>query len=198
MKKVLIVCAVILLLLGSCFAFGGHEQRMFQYVEAPVQEATLEDLLGAPYTTEETWEFYEVFSMYYNGAGMDEAGTDPETHKVWISQLRELLKDQTFTCVAKQGKLGSYDKQVGKIFGRKTWEYPVYIQLRCVSSQMNAPQAGDTEVTGVRLYCLEDLCYLTVSYQTEPEPNTTAYVFTSSDPELIEKLETFTSERTQN
>ena len=74
----------------------------------------------------------------------------------------------------------------------------MYIQLRCVSSQMNAPQTGDTEVTSVRLYCFDGVCYLTVSYQTEPEPNTTAYVFTSSDPELIEKLETFTYERTQN
>lgn len=198
MKKALIVCAVVLLLLGSCLAFGGHEQRMFQYVQAPVQEATLEDLLSAAYATEGTWEILEIFSMYHNGAGMEAEGADPEKHKVWIEELLDLMQDQTFVCVQKESKLRSYDKQMDKIFERKTWEYPVYIQLRCVSSPMNAPQAGDTEVTGVRLYCLEDLCYLTVSYQTEPEPNTTAYAFASSDPELMEKLETFVFERTQN
>lgn len=198
MKKLLIVCVVILLLLGSCFALGGHEQRMFQYVQAPVQEATLENLLSAAYATEGTWEFYEVFSMYHNGAAMDEAGTDPETHKVWIEELRALLQDQTFTCVQKESKLRSYDKQISKRFERKNWEYPVYIQLRCVSAPMNAPQAGDTEVTGVRLYCLDDICYLSVSYQTEPEPETTAYVFASADPELLEKIAAFAEEHTQN
>ena len=196
MKKAVIVCAVILLVLGGCLAFGGHEQRMFQYVEAPVQEATLEDLLGAPYTTEGTWEICEVFSMYHNGAGMDEAGTDPETHKAWIEELRGLLQDQTFTCVQQESKLRSYDKQMGKIFERKHWECPVYIQLRCVSAPMNAPQAGDTEVTGIRLYILDGRCYLTVSYQTEPEPETTVYAFTSSDPVLLEMIAAFAAQRT--
>ena len=121
MKRVLIVCIVILILLGCCLAFGGHEQRLSRYTEAPVQQATFEELLSAPYTTEGAWEFHDVFSLYHDKAAWSESDA--------------------------------------------------------------------TEVTGVRIFTLDNTCcYSVVSYQTEPEPDTTHYVFTSDDPQLLESL----------
>ena len=188
MKKVLIVCIVMLALLWSCFAFGGHEQRMSQYVEAPVQEVTFEELLAAPYATEGAWEFYDVFSVYHDEATWNESEITPETHQKLITQLRELLKDQTFTCVQKQGVLRSYDGYFEKLFSFKHWEVPFYLQLRCTEPN-SAPQAGSTQVTGVRIFTLDhSCCYLVVSYQTEPEPDTTHYVFSSDDPELLANI----------
>lgn len=44
-------------------------------------------------------------------------------------------------------------------------------------------------MTGVRIFTLDNTCcYLVVSYQTEPEPDTTHYVFSSDDPQLLESL----------
>ena len=185
MKKVLIVCLVVLLLLGGCFAFGGHEQRMSQYVEAPVQEATFEELLAAPYATEGAWEFHDVFSIYHDAATWGESEITAETHQELITNLRDLLKDQIFTCAQKQGALRSYDGYFEKLFDVKHWEMPFYLQLRCTDPN-SAPQEGATQVTGVRIFTLDNTCcYLVVSYQTEPEPDTTYYVFSSSDPELL-------------
>ena len=189
MKKVLIVCVVILVFLGSCFAFGGHEQRMSQYVEAPVQEATFEELLAAPYATEGTWEFYDVFSLYHDAATWGESEITPETHQELIAEIFSLLKGQTFTCAPKQGFLRSYDGYFEKLFSVKHWDLPFYIQLRATSVPMNAPIEGITEVIGVRIFTLDQTkCYLVVSYQTEPEPDTTHYVFTSDDPQLLSSI----------
>lgn len=186
MKKVLIACAIVLALLGSCFAFGGHEQRMSQYVEAPVQEATFEELLAAPYTTEGSWEFHSVFGLYHDEATWNENEITPETHQDLIANLRKLLENQLFTCAPKQGALRSYDGYFEKLFAVEHWDVPFYMQLRAVSVPINAPQNGVTEVTGVRIFTLDNTCcYLVVSYQTEPEPNTTHYVFSSDDPELL-------------
>ena len=191
MKKVLIVLLVIVLLLGSCFAFGGHEQRMFQYVEAPIQEATFEELLAAPYATEGSWEFQDVFAVYHDEATWSEPEITPETHQELIANLRALLKDQTFTCATKKSALRSYDGYFEKLFNVKHWEMPFYIQLRAVSVPKHAPQTDSTQVTGVRIFALDNsCCYLTVSYQTEPEPDTTNYVFSSTDPELLESIST--------
>ena len=199
MKNVLIVCIVILALLGSCFAFGGHEQRMSQYVEAPVQEATFEELLAAPYTTEGAWEFYDVFSLYHDAATWGESEITPETHQELIAQLYILLKDQTFTCAQKQGAFRSYDGYFEKLFSVKHWDMPFYIQLRATSVPIHAPQEGATEVTGVRIFTLDQTsCYLVVSYQTEPEPDTTHYVFSSDDPELISSISNLIYEYIQN
>ena len=189
MKKVLIICIVILALLAACFSFGGHEQRMFQYVEAPVQEATFEELLGAPYATEGAWEFHDVFSIYHDAATWGESEITPETHQELITNLRDLLKDQTFACVPKQGVLRSYDGYFEKLFSFKHWEVPFYLQLRATSVPSNAPQEGATEVVSVRLFTLDNsCCYLVVSYQTEPEPDTTNFVCASSDPKLLENV----------
>ena len=189
MKKVLIVCVVILVFLGSCFAFGGHEQRMSQYVEAPVQEATFEELLAAPYATEGTWEFYDVFSLYHDAATWGESEITPETHQELIAEIFSLLEGQAFTCAPKQGILRSYDGYFEKLFSVKHWDLPFYIQLRATSVPMNAPIEGITEVIGVRIFTLDQTkCYLVVSYQTEPEPDTTHYVFTSDDPQLLSSI----------
>lgn len=189
MKKVLIVCLVILALLGSCFAFDGHEQRMSRYEEAPVQEVAFEELLAAPYTAEGSWEFHSVFSMYHDEATWSENEVTPEAHQELIASLRSLLKDQTFTVAQKQSVLRSYDGYFEKLFDVKHWDIPFYIQLRCVSAPINAPKDGVTEVTGVRIFTLDrSCCYLVVSYQTEPEPDTTHYVFTSDDPQLLTSI----------
>ena len=188
MKKVLIVSIVILALLGSCFAFGGHEQRMSQYVEAPVQKATFEELLAAPYATEGAWEFYDVFSLYHDTATWGESEITPETHQELIAEIYSLLEGQPFTCVPKQGILRSYNGYFEKLFSFKHWEVPFYLQLRCTEPN-SAPQAGSTQVTGVRIFTLDNsCCYLVVSYQTEPEPDTTHYVFSSNDSELLANI----------
>lgn len=129
MKRVLIVCIVILILLGCCLAFGGHEQRLSRYTEAPVQQATFEELLSAPYTAEGTWEFHDVFSLYHDKAAWSENEITPETHQQLIAQLRMLLKDQPFTCAQKEGALRSYDGYFEKLFDVRHWEMPFYIQL---------------------------------------------------------------------
>ena len=189
MNKVLLVCIGILALLGSCFAFGGHEQRMSQYVEAPVQDATFEELLAAPYATDGAWEFYDIFSMYHDAATWGESEITPETHQELIAEIFSLLEGQTFTCAPKQGFLRSYDGYFEKLFSVKHWDLPFYIQLRATSVPMNASIEGVTEVTGVRIFTLDQTkCYLVVSYQTEPEPDTTHYVFTSDDPQLLSSI----------
>ena len=78
------------------------------------------------------------------------------------------------------------DRYFEKLFSVQHWDLPFYIQLRTTSVPLPAPQEGITEVTGVRIFTLDNTCcYLVVSYQTEPEPNTTHYVFSSDDPELL-------------
>ena len=198
MKKALIVCVVVLAIIGLCFAFGGHEQRMFQYVEAPVQEATFEELLGEPYATEGAWEFYDVFSLYHDEATWGEGEITQETHQELITKLCDLLKDQTFTCAAKQGALRSYDGYFEKLFFFKHWEVPFYLQLRCTNPS-SALQEGATQVTGVRIFTLDNSrCYLVVSYQTEPEPNITNYVFSADEPELLASISDLICEYIEN
>lgn len=188
MKKVWIVCLVIVAFLGSCFAFGGHEQRMSRYEVAPVSKATLEELLGEPYATEGAWEFYDVFSLYHDAATWGEGEITPQTHQQLIAELRSLLKDQTFTCAEKQSTLRSYDGYFEKQFSFKHSEVPFYLQLRCTDPS-SALQEGATQVTGVRIFTLDNsCCYLVVSYQTEPEPNTTKYVFSTDEPELLASI----------
>lgn len=195
MKKVLIACLVIVAILGSCFAFGSHEQRMSRYVEAPIQTATFEELLTAPYATDGSWEFYEVLSMYHEES--TSSAQSPPDHEKLIADLRALLKDQAFTGVPKQGFLRSYDGYFENLFSVKPWETSFYLQLRCTSVQL--PQDGATEVTGVRVFALDNACcYLVVSYQTEPEPNTTHFVFSSDDPVLLENVSALICSNLQN
>lgn len=71
--------------------------------------------------------------------------------------------------------------------------------MRGVSVPINAPQEGSTRVIGVRIFTFDNsCCYLVVSYQTEPEPDTTHYVFTSDDPELLSGSSNLIYEYIQN
>lgn len=183
---VLLCLAGIVLLLQQC----GHED-LTTFQMADVSEITLEELLSQPYITVDNWSFVDLWTVKCGGQSADASIAAKGSGGKIGQDLRELLKDVTLQTYAPEEKARNYDACMKEFLWERE-DYHTTLQLTAGYDTGTALGDDDLTLSMLRLYILDaSKGYLTVSYRTGGEPESSAYVFTIDDPVLISDLVSF-------
>lgn len=186
---VLLCLAGLVLLLQQC----GHEDlTTFQMAE--VSEITLEELLSPPYITVENWSFVDLWTAKCGGQSADASMAAKGSGGKIGQDLRELLNDVTLQTYTPNMKARNYDAHVKELLWERE-DYHTSLQLTAGYDTGTALGDDDLLLSMLRLYILDDSKgYLTVSYRTGAEPESSAYIFTIDDPVTISDLVSFAAQ----
>ena len=183
---VLLCLAGIVLLLQQC----GHED-LTTFQMADVSEITLEELLSQPYITVDNWSFVDLWTVKCGGQSADASMAAKGSGGKIGQDLRELLKDVTLQTYAPEEKARNYDAYVKELLWERE-DYHTTLQLTAGYDTGTALGDDDLTLSMLRQYILDaSKGYLTISYRTGAEPESSAYVFTIDDPVVISDLVSF-------
>lgn len=190
---IVVIILIIVILIQSC----GHEEATYLFPkEATV---TYEELISAPYVTENSWNYVDLWTIQCNGNYLDPTLSENDIHDEIAVSLADVLNNEALHAYLPEENLKKHNAHIKDLLDVSIEEIPLYIQIAAGTSSSLQIQEGDIKPTVITIYSFDsERCYLTIGYRREPEPKTEKYIYYTDDSTVVKALFTYANTIIQN
>lgn len=198
MKKKIVIAlsiVIILLIIVTMIQSCDHEEAAYLFPEEAT--VTYEALISAPYVTENSWDYADLWTIQCNGNYLDPTLSENDIHDEIAVGLADVLNNEALHAYLPEENLKKHNAHVNDLLNVNIEEIPLYIQIAAGSSLQI--QEGDIKPTVITIYSFDsERCYLTIGYRIEPEPKTEKYIYYTDDSTVVNALFTYAETIIQN
>lgn len=196
-KKIVIALSIVIILLIIVAMIQSCDHEEAAYLFPKEATVTYEALISAPYVTENSWDYADLWTIQCNGNYLDPTLSENDIHDEIAVGLADVLNNEALHAYLPEENLKKHNAHVNDLLNVNIEEIPLYIQIAAGSSLQI--QEGDIKPTVITIYSFDsERCYLTIGYRIEPEPKTEKYIYYTDDSTVVNALFTYADTIIQN